>query len=63
MVPCVRRTVQEVWGMLGEHYSARVSHAIQIVLKVAFNLGTEDNCRSSEGAPIFAKGWVDLEEG
>jgi hypothetical protein len=49
--------------MLGEHYSARVSHAIQIVLKVAFNLGTEDNCRSSEGAPIFAKGWVDLEEG
>jgi len=41
----------------------RVSHAMQMVLKVAFNLDTKDNCHSSEGAPIFAKEWADWAEG
>ena len=63
-VPRVWRTVQEVRSMLGKRYfRGAYCMPYKSFLEVAFNLGTEDNCRSSEGATIFAEGWADWVEG
>jgi len=50
--------------MLGKRYfRGAYCMPYESFLEVAFNLGTEDNCRSSEGATIFAEGWADWVEG